>query len=163
LAAETDLNDSDERFAPGLETQAQGLRAVWVPLLIGFFFLLTLGSAPFVFARRPGYVLLETHRVTAESLRLALDGREVPAPPRPRAAALAALGGASPVLAPAGSFERWVQVPRGHHVLDVEVRLPGRAEPARGRLDLDLAPGETRTLRLSAVAAPDGTTRLRLD
>jgi tRNA A-37 threonylcarbamoyl transferase component Bud32 len=162
-AAEADRRDADATPAPVLETQAQGLRAVWVPLLIGFFFLLTLGSAPFVFARRPGYVLLETHRVTAEGLRLALDGREVPAPPRPRAAALAALGGASPVLAPAGSFERWVQVPRGHHVLDVEVRLPGRAEPARARLDLDLAPGETRTLRLSAVAAPDGTTRLRLD
>jgi hypothetical protein len=162
-AAETDQADADTRFAPGLEAQAQGLRAVWVPLLIGFFFLLTLGSAPFVFARRPGYVLLETHRVTAESLRLALDGREVPAAPRPQAPALAALGGTSPALAPAGSFERWVQVPRGHHVLDVEVRLPGRSEPAKARLDLDLAPGETRTLRLSAVAAPDGTTRLRLD
>jgi serine/threonine protein kinase len=163
-AAEMDPAEAHAPFIPAPETQAQGLRAVWVPLLIGFFFLLTLGSAPFVFARRPAYLLIETHRVAAAGLRLALDGREIAASPLPeRPARLAAIGGEPPAAPPAGSFERWMQVPRGRHTLEVEVRLPGRGEPARAHLDLDLAPGETRTLRLNAVSAPDGTTRLRLD
>jgi tRNA A-37 threonylcarbamoyl transferase component Bud32 len=149
-------------FPPGFE-QAQGLRAVWIPLLIAFFFLLTLGAAPFVFARRPAFVLLEAHRVATESLHLTLDGREVPEPSPSHAPVLAGLGGGAAVPARAGVFERGLEVPRGRHTLEVEARLPGRAEPARVRRDLDLAAGETRTLRLVAVTAPDGTTRLRLD
>jgi hypothetical protein len=154
--------DEDLPAAGGFQ-QAQGLRAVWIPLVIGFCFLVTLGTAPFVFARRPGFLLIETHRVTIESLSLLLDGRKIPEPSLPRTPLLAAIGGESPAPDPSAAFERWLEVPRGHHTLDVEVRLPGHAEPLRSRLDLDLVPGETRRLRLVGVTAPDGSTRLRLD
>jgi tRNA A-37 threonylcarbamoyl transferase component Bud32 len=156
------VQDADLPVASGSQ-QAQGLRAVWIPLLIAFGFLVTLGAAPFVFARRPGFLLIETHRMTIESLSLLLDGREIAEPSLPRTPLLAAIGGESPTPDPSAAFERWLEVPRGHHTLDVEVRLPGRAEPMRSRLDLDLVPGETRRLRLVGVAGPDGTTRLRLD
>jgi len=154
--------DADFPCADGYQ-QAQGLRAVWIPLVIGFCFLMTLGTAPFVFARRPGFLLIETHRMTIDGLSVALDGREIPEPSLPRTPLLAAIGGESPAPDPSAAFERWLEVPRGHHTLDVEVRLPGRSEPVRSRLDLDLVPGETRRLRLVGVTAPDGTTRLRLD
>jgi hypothetical protein len=167
-------DDSSEEAAPrrdreadlppaGGYQQTQGLRAVWIPLVIGFCFLMTLGTAPLVFARRPGFLLIETHRMTIERLSLALDGREIPEPSLPRTPRLAAIGGEQPLPDPSAAFERWLEVPRGHHTLDVEVRLPGREQPVRSRLDLDLIPGETRRLRLVGVAGPDGTTRLRLD
>ena len=128
--------------------QAQGLRAVWVPLLIAFGFFLTLGSAPFVFARRPAYVRIEA-RTDADLLRLTLDGRDVPALPR-LGATLAAISYGS-------------SAPRGRHVVDVEARLPGQEAPARARLEVVLAPGETRTVRLNAVTGADGSPHLRLD
>jgi serine/threonine protein kinase len=167
--------------APG---QAQGLRAVWVPLLIAVLFFLSIGAAPFVFAHRPGWVRLETRGADPKSLHLALDGRDVPALPRvgsalasisfrpaaPARAASLAGGPSDGATAPAppggednGTSDAWVRVPRGHHTLDVEVRLPGRDAPSRARLEVNLAPGETRTVRLNTVIGPDGLPHLRLD
>jgi predicted Ser/Thr protein kinase len=137
---------------PGAWQQAQGLPAVWVPLVIAFFFLMTLGTAPMLFARRPGtVVIMGRNPVESGSLIVSIDGHEARARVRP-----ARDGGEE-------TFESWVRAPRGRHTLEIEARVPGRSEPARARTELDLAPGETRALRLNTVIGPDGSLRLRLD
>jgi len=141
-----------EEHRPGAFPQAQGLPAVWVPLVIAFFFLMTLGSAPVLFARRPGYLVIEGRTaIESGSLALALDGQAAPAVFHPARAGTTE------------TFESWLQAPRGRHTLAIEARLPGRTDPARVEAALDLAPGETRTLRLNSMIGPDGTLRLRLD
>ncbi|HZN03244.1 MAG TPA: hypothetical protein VFD06_06610, partial [Candidatus Polarisedimenticolia bacterium] len=160
-------------------SQAQGLRAVWVPLLIAVLFFVTLGGAPFVFARRPAYVRIETRSAEPGSLRVLLDGKDVATLPQigPALASVsfrpaspgraAAVAGAPPdgasAFALVATFDVWLQAPRGRHTLDVVARLPGLAEPARAKLEVDLTPGETRTVRLNAVTGPDGLPHLRLD
>ena len=160
--------------------QAQGLRAVWVPLLISLGFFLTLGSAPFVFAHRPAYLRVDARSAEPGTVRLTLDGRQISALPRTgstlaaitmspppegevRAIGSGAASGASMEGPRTSVLDSWVQVTRGRHSLDVEVRLPGRDEPVRAHVELNLVPGETRTVRLRAVTGPDGLPRLRLD
>ena len=154
-AAEDDAAVVDEAAVaadPAAWQQAQGLPAVWAPLVIAFFFLMTLGTAPMLFARRPGFVVIEGRNpVESGSLIVSIDGHETLARVRP-----ARDGGEE-------TFESWVQAPRGRHTLELEARVPGRSEPARAKTDLDLAPGETRTLRLNTTIGPDGTLRIRLD
>jgi serine/threonine protein kinase len=131
------------------------------PLVIAFFLLATLAGVTALFTVRGAQVrLVGSSRIEAGDLRLTVDGRIVYfrrlAAPKPDG--LAAFFGGN-----REGFETWIRVPSGPHTLAAEVRLDTSDTPLTDTLPLNLAAGETRTLRLAAEAGNKGPLKLKLE
>jgi serine/threonine protein kinase len=170
-ATGTDLEGtlSPEASSPPLSTSADEdapkPRTPWrtfiPPLVVAFFMLATLAGVTALFVVRGAQVrLVGSSRIEAGDLRLMVDGRIVYfrrlAAPKPEG--LAGFFGGN-----REGFETWIRVPSGPHTLAAEVRLDTSDTPLTEALPLNLAAGETRTLRLAAEAGGRGAIRLKLE
>jgi serine/threonine protein kinase len=110
-------------------------RTFIAPFVIAFFMLATLAGVGVLFARRGAQVrLVATSRIAAGDLRLTVDGRVI----------------YFRRLAAPSSEESWIRIPSGPHRLAAEVRLEASDRDFTATIPVDLAAGETRTLRLTA-------------
>ena len=129
--------------------------------VVAFFMLATLSGATALFATRGAQVrLVGTSSIESGDLRLTVDGRTIyfRRLTMPRKDALAAFFGGN-----REGFETWIRVPSGPHTLQAEVRLDSNAAPLTEAMPVNLAAGETRTLRLAAEAGGNRPVRLKLE
>jgi serine/threonine-protein kinase len=166
----TDLEGtlSPEASSPGFPVPEEGAphaRTPWrtfIPaLVIAFFMLATFAGVTTLFVARGAQVrLVGSSRIEAGDLRLTVDGRIVyfRRLAAPKAEGLATFFGGN-----REGFETWIRVPSGPHTLAAEVRLDTSDTPLTDTLPLNLAAGETRTLRLAAEAGSKGPLKLKLE
>ena len=124
-------------------------------------FVMMLGGAGVHLATRSAHLRLEGKSSVAEgALVLRLDGRPIydrrlSAPPSD---GFASLFGRN-----REAFEAWLTIPPGRHQLSAQVTGDGESEPLQDTIVLDLAPGETRTMLLTAGRGLGRPVQLKLD
>jgi len=155
-------NGAPQPAAAAPEPRRGGLLARAALMAIGLLFLLTLGGVPVLFAKRSAHLKLEAKSsVEAGDLSLRLDGRPIYvrrlAAPQ-QEGALARLMGRDHE-----AFEAWLKVPPGKHELEAEVAKEGETDPLRDTIVLNLGPGETRTLHLTAGRGFGRPVQIKLD
>ncbi len=143
-----------EADAPGVDTDASlppptggaGLFAHKGLVAIAVFFLLTVIGVPVLFATRGASLKLEAKSgLESGALILKVDGKPV----FERRLAAPHQDGIDHLLGRnQEAFEAWLKVPSGKHALEAEVEPEGGGVTMRDLVVLDLAPGESRTLRL---------------
>ena len=154
-AAEAAAGAADDADAPGVDTDAPmppptgaaGLFAHKGLVAIVVFFLLTVSGVPVLFATRGASLKLEAKSgLESGALILKVDGKPV----FERRLAAPHQEGIDHLLGRnQEAFEAWLKVPSGKHALEAEVEPEGGGEPMRDLVVLELAPGESRTLRLT--------------
>ncbi|HUD72414.1 MAG TPA: serine/threonine-protein kinase [Dongiaceae bacterium] len=154
-AAEAAAGAADDADAPGVDTDAPmppptgaaGLFAHKGLVAIVVFFLLTVIGVPVLFATRGASLKLEAKSgLESGALILKVDGKPV----FERRLAAPHQEGIDHLLGRnQEAFEAWLKVPSGKHALEAEVEPEGGGEPMRDLVVLELAPGESRTLRLT--------------
>jgi hypothetical protein len=145
-AEATDADTEAVTTAPGRRSGLRGRLGLALAMLP---FLVTLIGVPILYAKRSAYVKLEARSAVGSGfLLLRLDGKPIFVR---KLAAPQGGGGLSRMLGKnRETFEAWVKIPPGKHELQAEVTPDGQAEPFKESVVLDLGPGESRTLHLSA-------------
>jgi len=155
---------------PGEPTGAQGrkdrgrggLRARFGLALAILPFLITLVGVPILYAKRNAHLRLEANSsIEAGDLTLRLDGRPIYAR---RLAAPHGGGGLARLFGKNHEeFEAWMKIRPGKHELSAEVTREGQAEALVDTIVLDLGPGETRTVNLTAGASFGRPVQIKVD
>jgi len=162
-AARPDATEGGSTGAQGSEIRGRRGRRTRFGLAVAILpFLITLVGVPILYAKRSAHLKLEANSsVAAGDLTLLLDGRPIYA--RRLAAPHGSRGLARLLGKNHEEFEAWMKIPPGKHELSAEVTRDGQAEALKDAIVLDLGPGETRTLNLTAGASFGRPVQIKVD
>jgi serine/threonine-protein kinase len=125
-------------------------------------FLLTLIGVPILYARRSAHLRLEgKSRIESGDLTVRLDGRPIYAR---RLSAPKGAGGLGRMFGKnSEAFEAWMKISPGKHELEAEVIREGGGESLKDSIVVDLGPGETRVLHLTAGGSLGRPIQIKVD